>query len=170
MAILTFFLLCLIFLGVVYRKGFVRMVWDERSDSGTYVVLLLPLLTTTSQPQDQVQSRLLLDVVVRESSTIFELLAGEDQSLLIRRDSFLVLDLGLDVVDGVRGLDLEGDGLAREATQRVSIGSGEVCRGDLRLDENLHLDDGGSFCPTNGVLEREDVNHGQRRERPPVRT
>jgi hypothetical protein len=62
-----------------------------------------------------VQSRLLLDVVVRESSTIFELLAGEDQSLLIRRDSFLVLDLGLDVVDGVRGLDLEGDGLAREA-------------------------------------------------------
>ena len=26
---------------------------------------------------------------------------------------FLVLDLGLDVVNGIRGLDLEGDGLAR---------------------------------------------------------
>ena len=26
----------------------------------------------------------------------------------------LVLDLGLDIVDGVRGLNLEGDGLARE--------------------------------------------------------
>jgi hypothetical protein len=38
-----------------------------------------------------------------------------------------------------------------------------VCRGDLRLDENLHLDDGGSFYPTNGVLERKDVNHGQGR-------
>jgi hypothetical protein len=62
-----------------------------------------------------VQSRLLLDVVVRKGSTIFELLAGEDESLLIRRNSFLVLDLGLDVVDGVRGLDLEGDGLTREA-------------------------------------------------------
>jgi hypothetical protein len=70
-----------------------------------------------------VQSRFLLDVVVRESSTIFELLAGEDQSLLIRGNTFLVLDLGLDVVYGVRGLDLEGDGLAREATERVSIGS-----------------------------------------------
>ena len=29
---------------------------------------------------------------------------------------FLVLDLGLDIVDGVRGLDFECDGFAREAT------------------------------------------------------
>jgi hypothetical protein len=28
---------------------------------------------------------------------------------------FLILDLGLDVVDGVRGLHLEGDGLPRES-------------------------------------------------------
>ena len=35
---------------------------------------------------------------------------------------YLYLDLGLDILDGVRGLDLEGDGLAREG-----------------LDENLHL-------------------------------
>ena len=28
---------------------------------------------------------------------------------------FLVLNLGLDIIDGVRGLDLEGDGLARKA-------------------------------------------------------
>ena len=27
----------------------------------------------------------------------------------------LVLDLGLDIVDGVRGFNLEGDGFAREA-------------------------------------------------------
>ena len=68
------------------------------------------------------QGRLLLDVVVREGSAILELLAGEDQSLLVRRNAFLVLDLGLDVVDGVRGLDLEGNGLAREAVfQRVSV-------------------------------------------------
>ena len=68
------------------------------------------------------QGRLLLDVVVRKGSTILELLAGEDQSLLVRRNAFLVLDLGLDVVDGVRGLDLEGNGLAREAVfQRVSV-------------------------------------------------
>ena len=49
------------------------------------------------------------------------LLAGEDEALLIGRDALLVLDLGLDVVDGVGGLDVEGDGLARQG-----------------LDENLH--------------------------------
>lgn len=48
---------------------------------------------TTSQSQDQVQSRLLLNVVVGQSSAIFELLAGEDQSLLVRGDTFLVLNL-----------------------------------------------------------------------------
>ena len=52
------------------------------------------------------ESRLLLDVVVRESAAILELLAGEDESLLVRGDALLVLDLGLDVVDRVRGLDL----------------------------------------------------------------
>lgn len=56
----------------------------------------------------------LLDIVVAEGAAIFELLAGEDQSLLVGRDAFLVLDLGLDIVDGVRGLHLEGDSLARK--------------------------------------------------------
>ena len=64
---------------------------------------------------------LLLDVVVREGAAILELLAGEDQTLLVRGDSLLVLNLLLDVVDGVGGLDVEGDGLTREG-----------------LDEDLH--------------------------------
>jgi hypothetical protein len=48
---------------------------------------------SSPQPQDQVQSRLLLDVVVGKSSSVLELLSGEDQSLLIRGNSLLVLDL-----------------------------------------------------------------------------
>jgi hypothetical protein len=56
----------------------------------------------------------LLDVVVAQGTAIFELLAGEDETLLVRRDAFFVLDLGLDVVDCVGGLDFEGDGFARE--------------------------------------------------------
>jgi len=56
----------------------------------------------------------LLNVVVRKSAAILQLLASEDQALLVRRDALLVLDLGLDIVDRVRGLNLEGDGLARE--------------------------------------------------------
>ena len=62
-----------------------------------------------------------LDVVIRESASIFELLASENQSLLIRRDSFLVLDLGLHIVDRVRCFHFEGDGFAGQ-----------------RLDKDLH--------------------------------
>ncbi len=58
------------------------------------------------------QSRLLLDVVVGESAAVLELLAGEDETLLIGGDALLVLDLALDHVDGVGALYLEGDGLA----------------------------------------------------------
>jgi hypothetical protein len=46
-----------------------------------------------------VEGRLLLDVVVREGSAVFELLAGEDQALLVGRDAFLVCDAMLDVVE-----------------------------------------------------------------------
>jgi hypothetical protein len=41
------------------------------------------------------------------------LLAGEDESLLVRGNAFLVLDFGLHIVDCVAGFDFEGDGLAR---------------------------------------------------------
>merc|ERR1712200_236898 len=78
-------------------------------------------LHTSSESQNKMQGRLLLDVVVRKSSSILKLLASEDQSLLIGGDSLLVLDLGLDVLNAIRGLDLEGDGLPREG-----------------LDEDLH--------------------------------
>jgi len=67
------------------------------------------------------ESGFLLDVVVRESAAILKLLSSEDKTLLIGRDAFFVLDLGLYVLDGVTWLDLEGDGLA--------------CEG---LDEDLH--------------------------------
>jgi len=78
-------------------------------------------LHTTAETEDEMEGRLLLDVVVLESAAILKLLAGEDESLLIRRDSFLVLDLGLDVLDGVGLLDIESDGFTGEG-----------------LDENLH--------------------------------
>ena len=55
---------------------------------------------------------LLLNVVVREGAAILELLASEDQTMLVGWDSLLVLDLGLHRFDGVRGLDFKGDGLA----------------------------------------------------------
>lgn len=44
------------------------------------------------------KGRLLLDVVVRKGTAVLELLAGEDQALLVRGNALLILDLGLDVV------------------------------------------------------------------------
>ena len=67
------------------------------------------------------QGGLLVDVVVRQRAAVLQLLAGEDEALLVRGDALLVLDLGLDVVDGVARLDVKRDGLARQ-----------------RLDEDLH--------------------------------
>ena len=64
----------------------------------------------------------LLDRVVLECVAVLELLASEDEALLIWRDTFLVLNLGLDVLDPVSWLDFEGDVLASEG-----------------LNEDLHL-------------------------------
>merc|ERR1712109_341841 len=76
---------------------------------------------TTSQTEDQVKSGLLLDVVVREGSSIFQLLTGEDKSLLLRGNSFLVLNLGLHIGNRVIWLDVQSNRLSREG-----------------LDEDLH--------------------------------
>ena len=63
----------------------------------------------------------LLDVVVLESSSILELLTCEDESLLIWGNTFFVLDLSLDVLNGVGLFDIKSDSF--------------TCEG---LDENLH--------------------------------
>merc|ERR1711896_71751 len=65
-------------------------------------------LHTSPQTEHKVKSALLLDVVVGQSPAILELLASEDQPLLVRGDALLVLDLGLDILDGVGGLNLKG--------------------------------------------------------------
>ena len=75
---------------------------------------------------------LLLDVVIRQRAAILELLTREDQTLLIRRDSLLVLDLRLHIVDGVRRLHLQGDGLTRDYAVE-----NKVTRSVIRLARHL---------------------------------
>ena len=55
---------------------------------GRRVVLLLALLGATTQTKHQMECGLLLDVVVAQSATVLQLLAREDQTLLIRGDSW----------------------------------------------------------------------------------
>ena len=78
-------------------------------------------LHATAQTEDKMKSGLFLDVVVGESASVLKLLSSEDESLLIRRNSFFVLDLGLHVLNGVRGLYVQSDSLASQC-----------------LDEDLH--------------------------------
>ena len=59
--------------------------WNRVSTHG--VGLFLTLLSTTTETEDQVEGRLLLDVVVAEGAAVLELLAGEDQALLVRGDT-----------------------------------------------------------------------------------
>ena len=50
--------------------------------------------TATAETEHEMEGGLLLDVVVRKSAAVLELLAGEDQSLLVGGNALLVLDLG----------------------------------------------------------------------------
>merc|ERR1711974_523295 len=83
------------------------------------------------------EGALLLDVVIGESSSVLQLLASEDQSLLIWGNAFLVLDLGLDILNGVRGLDLEGDGLASQGLDEDLYASPES---EHKMESALLLD------------------------------
>ena len=60
-----------------------------------YVVgLLLALLSTTTEAEHQVEGGLLLDVVVAEGTAVLELLAREDQALLVRGDTGTKYEIG----------------------------------------------------------------------------
>ena len=58
---------------------------------GSGVVLLLPLLGTTPEPEHKVKCALLLDVVVGQSASILQLFPSKDQPLLIRGNPLLIL-------------------------------------------------------------------------------
>merc|ERR1712121_37642 len=75
-------------------------------------------LHTSSQTEHKMESALLLDVVVGESTSIFQLFSSEDQSLLVWWNSFLVLDLCFYIFNGVRWFNLQSNGLASEGLEK----------------------------------------------------
>ena len=87
----------------------------EKLGNKVFLVIIFRELLATTKAEDQVESRLLLDVVIREGAAVLELLSSEDKTLLVRGDSFLVLDLLLHGLNCVGGLDLEGDGLSGQS-------------------------------------------------------
>ena len=67
-----------------------------------------------AKAKDQMKRSLLLNVVIRESSAVLELLSGEDETLLVRGDPLFVLNLLLHVLDRIRWLDIQCNGLPRK--------------------------------------------------------
>jgi hypothetical protein len=59
-------------------------------------------LHASTKTKDEMYGGLLLNVVVGQSTTILKMLACEDKTLLVRRNTLLVLNLSLHVFDGVR--------------------------------------------------------------------
>uniref|UniRef100_A0A0V0HF54 Putative ovule protein n=1 Tax=Solanum chacoense TaxID=4108 RepID=A0A0V0HF54_SOLCH len=78
-------------------------------------------LKTTTETEDKVQSGLLLDIVVGKGASIFKLLTSKDQPLLVWWDPLLVLNLSFHIVDGVRTLHLQGDGLPVKVFTKICI-------------------------------------------------
>ena len=64
------------------------------------------------------ESAFLLDVVVTQRAAVLKLLASKDETLLVRRNTLLVLDLTLDIVNRVRRLDLQSNSLASEGLNK----------------------------------------------------
>merc|ERR550519_1417309 len=94
-------------------------------------------LHSSSKSEDQVKSRLFLDVVVGQGPSIFQLFPGKDQPLLVWGDSLLVLDLGLDILNGVGRFHLQGDRLSSECLDKdlhSSPESEDQMEGGLFLD------------------------------------
>jgi len=83
------------------------------------------------------KGRLCLNIVVGQGAAILKLFAGEDKPLPVRRDTdegestskgaalklppFLVLNLCLDVVDGVGKFDVKSNGLSGEVFTNICM-------------------------------------------------
>ena len=75
--------------------------------------LLFPCRKTPSKAIKRKKAHL-LDIIIAQRPPILELLSRENQPLLIRWNALFVLNLGLDIVDGIARLDFESDGFTRE--------------------------------------------------------
>merc|ERR1711997_463262 len=96
-----------------------RVIDPLNNDCATTIVLWS--LLSSPQSQHQVQRRLFLNIVVRQSPPILQLFACKDQPLLLRWNTFLILNLGLHILDRVIGFHIERNRLSSQG-----------------FDENLH--------------------------------
>jgi hypothetical protein len=80
------------------------------------------LLDPSSKSEYEMKSRLLRNIVISQRTTVLKLLARKNQTLLIRGNALLVLNLALDSLNIITRFYVECNGLARKC-----------------LDEDLHI-------------------------------
>merc|ERR1719351_127863 len=59
-----------------------------------------------------------VNVIIAQGPTIFKLLSGKYQTLLIRRDTFLVLNLGFHVLNGIRSFYFQRNSLSSQSLHK----------------------------------------------------
>ena len=90
-------------------------VWCLNFESNSFASESLDKdLHTSSKSKNQMKSGFLLDVVVRKSAAVFELLSSKDQSLLVWRNSLFILNFCFNILDSVWRLNFQSDRLPYE--------------------------------------------------------
>ena len=89
-----------------------------QDNPGTAAAQTTDDLLATAEAENKVEGGLLLDVVVSKGAAILQLLASKDETLLVWGNTLLVLDLRLDIINSVRALNLQGNGLASESLNK----------------------------------------------------
>jgi hypothetical protein len=90
-------------------------------------------LHAAMETKDKMESRFFLNVVVRKSAAVFELLTCEDKALLVRRDTLLVLNfrlLSCAVVLGIEGecdVDEAGEVISRPISVNGNVAETFIC-------------------------------------------
>ncbi len=93
-----------------------------------------------------------MNVVIAESPPILELLACEDQSLLLRRNPLFVLDFRLDILNRVIRLDVEGYRLSRESFDESVFVCHFVCQTESNENCVICLFERLALAPIHGFL------------------
>lgn len=98
---------------IILSQLYLLALLDELAKGGLH--------DATLQRKSQVQGGRFIDVVFCQSATILQLFARKSQTLLVRRNALLDLDISVDVFGGVAGLNLEGDGLSSQGLTEICI-------------------------------------------------
>merc|ERR1719210_286845 len=115
------------------------VVWfDIQGDRFSSQSLDEDLHGTTTKSEDKVKGGLFLNVIVRKSSSVFKLFTSENESLLLWRNSFLVLDLGFYILDRVVWFHVQSDGFSCEGLDKDLHGT--TAKSKHKVKSGLLLD------------------------------